>query len=100
MTLLMYVSRLLGGKHCWDMFGWVVPNGLTPDFKQSWMADDDAALEKYMPTFAIAGRIAMVFRTQLLMAIFLKRRTDNVLPAYAEMIPGAMFRLSSCYDFN
>lgn len=82
------------------MFGWVVPNGLTPDFKQSWMADDDAALEKYMPTFAIAGRIAMVFRTQLLMAIFLKRRTDNVLPAYAEMIPGAMFRLSSCYDFN
>ena len=36
-------QQVIGGKHCWDMFGWVVPNGLTPDFK----ADDDAALEKY-----------------------------------------------------
>lgn len=39
--------QVIGGKHCWDMFGWIVPNGLTPDFKQSWMADDDVALEKY-----------------------------------------------------
>lgn len=23
-----------------------------------------------------------------------------LLPAYAGMIPGAMFRLSSCYNFN
>lgn len=35
------------GKHCWDMFDWIVPNSLAPDFKQAWMADDDAALEKY-----------------------------------------------------
>ena len=40
-------QQVIGGKHCWDMFGWIVPNGLVPDFKQAWMADDDAALEKY-----------------------------------------------------
>lgn len=39
--------QVIGGKHCWDMFGWIVPNRLTLDFERSWLADDDAALEEY-----------------------------------------------------
>ena len=53
-----------------------------------------------MPTFALAGEDRNGLPHAIIMAIFLKRRTDNVLPAYAGVIPGTMFRLSSCYDFN
>lgn len=44
-------------------------------------------LKNTRPTFALAGRIAMAFRMQLLTMVCLKRHTDNVLPAYAGMIP-------------
>ena len=40
-------QQIIGGKHCWDMFGWVVPNGLVPDFEPTWLAGEDEKLESY-----------------------------------------------------
>ena len=40
-------QQIIGGKHCEDMFGWVVPNGLVPDFEPAWLAGDDEELESY-----------------------------------------------------
>ncbi len=40
-------QRVIGGKHCWDMFGWIVPNGLAPDFEPTWLAGEDGKLESY-----------------------------------------------------
>lgn len=38
---------MIGGKHCWDMYGWVVPNGAVNDFEPIWLAGDDEKLEDY-----------------------------------------------------
>ncbi|NMF55406.1 hypothetical protein HF320_03545 [Collinsella sp. KGMB02528] len=40
-------QQIIGGKHCCDMFGWVVPNGLVPDFEPTWLAGEDEKLESY-----------------------------------------------------
>lgn len=81
-----YCQQMIGGKHCWDMYGWVVPNGASmissrfglPAMTRSWRTTTMSAR---------VGMIATACRTQSLMAIFLKRRTDNVLPAYAGVVP-------------
>lgn len=78
--------RMIGGKHCWDMYGWVVPNGAVNDFEPIWLAGDDEKLENYDYVCA-SWDDRNGLPTQSLMAIFLKRRTGNVLPAYAGMIP-------------
>ena len=78
--------RMIGGKHCWDMYGWVVPNGAVNDFEPIWLAGDDEKLENYDYVCA-SWDDRNGLPAQSLMAIFLKRRTGNVLPAYAGMIP-------------
>lgn len=40
-------QQIIGGKHCWDMFGWVVPNDLVSDFEPAWLASEDEELENY-----------------------------------------------------
>ena len=40
-------QQIIGGKHCWDMFGWVVPNDLVLDFELTWLARKDGELEGY-----------------------------------------------------
>lgn len=40
-------QRVIGGKHCEDMFGWVVPNDLVSEFKSIWLAGEDEKLESY-----------------------------------------------------
>ena len=40
-------QRIIGGMHCEDMFGWVVPNDLVPDFEPTWLASEDDELESY-----------------------------------------------------
>lgn len=40
-------QQIIGGKHCWDMFGWVVPSGLAPDFEPIWLAGEDEKLGSY-----------------------------------------------------
>lgn len=40
-------QQIINGKHCWDMFGWVVPNGLVPDFEPTWLAGEDEKLGSY-----------------------------------------------------
>lgn len=40
-------QQIIGGKHCWDMLGWAVPNGLVPDFEPIWLASEDEKLESY-----------------------------------------------------
>lgn len=40
-------QQVIGGKHCEDMFGWVVPNGLVPEFEPIWLASEDEKLESY-----------------------------------------------------
>ena len=40
-------QQVIGGTHCEDMFGWVVPNGLVPEFEPIWLASEDEKLESY-----------------------------------------------------
>lgn len=40
-------QEIIRGKHCWDMFGWAVPNELVHEFKPAWIDDDGVELEKY-----------------------------------------------------
>ena len=40
-------QQVIGGKHCWDMFGWVVPTESIDEFEHIWLASEDDALEKY-----------------------------------------------------
>ena len=40
-------QQVIGGKHCWDMFGWVVPTESIGEFEHIWLASKDDALEKY-----------------------------------------------------
>ncbi len=80
-------QQMIGGKHCWDMYGWVVPNDAVNDFEPIWLAGDDEKLEGYDYACASWGGIATACRTQSLTVIFLKRRTDNVSPAYAGVVP-------------
>lgn len=41
-------QQIISGKHCWDMFGWAVPNGLVPEFEPIWLASEDEKFdEKY-----------------------------------------------------
>lgn len=69
-------QQVIGGKHCWDMFGWVVPNDAVNDFEPIWLAGDDEKLGATTMS-ARAGRIATACRMQTLTVIFLKRHTDK-----------------------
>ena len=40
-------QQVIGGMHCEDMFGWVVPNGIVKDFEPIWLAGNDRELEGY-----------------------------------------------------
>ena len=40
-------QQVIGGKHCWDMFGWVGPNDAVNDFEPIWLAGEDEKLEGY-----------------------------------------------------
>lgn len=40
-------QRVIGGKHCEDMFSWVVPNERIAEFKPIWLAGEDEKLESY-----------------------------------------------------
>ena len=40
-------QQVIGGKHCWDMYGWVVPNELIEEFEPIWLARKDGELEGY-----------------------------------------------------
>lgn len=42
-----FCQQIIGGKHCWDMFGWVVPNELVHKFEPVWIENDNVELEKY-----------------------------------------------------
>ena len=39
-------QHVIGGKHCWDMFGWAVPNGSVPEFGPIWLAGEDEKLDE------------------------------------------------------
>lgn len=40
-------QAIIRGKHCWDMYGWVVPNELVHKFEPVWIENDNVELEKY-----------------------------------------------------
>ena len=40
-------QQVIGGKHCWDVFGWVVPDDEVKDFEPIWLARKDRELESY-----------------------------------------------------
>lgn len=40
-------QQIIGGKHCWDIYGWAVPNDEVDDFEPIWLAGDDGNLEGY-----------------------------------------------------
>ncbi len=40
-------QQVIGGMHCEDMFGWVVPNDAVKDFEPIWLAGNDRNLEGY-----------------------------------------------------
>ena len=40
-------QQIIGGKHCWDMYGWVVPNEFIEKFEPAWLASEDEELESY-----------------------------------------------------
>lgn len=40
-------QQVIGGKHCWGMFGWIVPDDAVDDFEPIWLSGDDGKLEGY-----------------------------------------------------
>lgn len=40
-------QQIIGEKHCWDIYGWAVPNDAVDDFEPIWLAGDDGNLEGY-----------------------------------------------------
>ena len=40
-------QQVIGEKHCWDVFGWVVPDDEVKDFEPIWLARKDSELEGY-----------------------------------------------------
>ncbi|MDY4690579.1 MAG: hypothetical protein SPC25_00435 [Atopobiaceae bacterium] len=40
-------QQIIDGKHCWDMYGWAVPNDLVSEFEPIWLAGEDEELESY-----------------------------------------------------
>lgn len=40
-------QRIIGGKHCWDMYGWTIPDDSVPEFEPAWLAGEDEKLESY-----------------------------------------------------
>lgn len=40
-------QQIIDGKHCWDMFGWTVPNELVHELEPAWIENDNVELEKY-----------------------------------------------------
>ena len=40
-------QRVIGGKYCENMFGWVIPNGLVAEFEPIWLAGEDEKLGGY-----------------------------------------------------
>ena len=41
-------QQIIGGKHCWDMFGWADLNDSVSEFEPIWLASEDEKLdEKY-----------------------------------------------------
>lgn len=38
-------QQVIGGKHCWDMFGWAVPDDAVDDFESIWLSGDDGKLK-------------------------------------------------------
>ena len=40
-------QQIIGGKHCWDMFGWAIPNDEGSEFEPIWLAGEDEKLEGY-----------------------------------------------------
>ena len=40
-------QQIINGKHCWDMYGWVVPNELIEEFEPIWLAGENDMLEGY-----------------------------------------------------
>ena len=40
-------QQIIGGKHCWDMFGWVLPDEDIAEFEPVWLAGQDEKLEDY-----------------------------------------------------
>lgn len=40
-------QQIIGGKHCWDMFGWTIPNDEVSEFEPIWLAGEDEKLEGY-----------------------------------------------------
>lgn len=40
-------QQIINGKHCWDMYGWVVPSDRAAEFERIWLASDDERLDDY-----------------------------------------------------
>ncbi len=40
-------QRILNGRKCWDMYGWIVPFEKLPEVEPLWLADDDCAIDVY-----------------------------------------------------
>ena len=40
-------QRMICGRHCWDMFGWVVPEEDLDRFMPDWLARRDEDLEEF-----------------------------------------------------
>ena len=40
-------QQIIGGKHCWDMYGWAIANDTVDDFESIWLDGDNNKLEGY-----------------------------------------------------
>lgn len=40
-------QQVIGGKHVWDMFGWVVPERDVAEFEPLWESDKDSQLDGF-----------------------------------------------------
>lgn len=40
-------QRILNGRKCWDMYGWIVPLEKLSEVEPLWLADNDEPIEAY-----------------------------------------------------
>ena len=40
-------QRVLNGRKCWDMYGWIVPLEKLPEVEPLWLADNDELIDGF-----------------------------------------------------
>ena len=76
-------QQIIDGKHCEDMYGWIVSNELIEEFEPTWLARKDGELEGYDYVCATMGtRLADPMRENI------EDLTEAVVDTVLRGVPG------------